>query len=156
MKYKLLVVIHESLYPYEDIAYTFQSSVYRGRYHSFIKRDGSIIYITKANKKAEAAYKSSFNGEEINGSVDPFSYHICLESPPNSLSISITHTGYTDEQYYSLGWLISKVKGNKDRIVLHKDIDTTGKIKDPRNLDIERVKRSINTFNHTSYIETGL
>lgn len=155
MKYKLLVVIHESIYPYDDIAYTFQSSVYRGRYHALIKRDGNIIYIMKPNQKAQAAYESSFRGESIGGSVDAFSYHICLESPEQSVGVYANHIGYTNDQYYSLAWLISKLKDlDIDRIVGHKEVNHEAI--DPRNLDFNRLKSQIKKFNHSSYIDTEL
>jgi len=156
MKYKPLIVIHESLYPYEEIAPYFQSSIHRGRYHSFIKRDGEVIYITPPNKKAEAAYESSFKGEHIGGTVDPFAYHICLESPLGTSPIVHTHLGYSESQYYSLAWLIARTRVDIERVVGHKDIDTRGKSIDPRDLDMERVKRDIKKFKPTSYIELGI
>ena len=156
MKYKPLVVIHESLYSYEEIAPLFQSTIHKGRYHSLIKRDGTVLYITPPNNKAEAAYESSFKGEDICGSVDPFAYHICLESPPGSSPVALNHVGYTDSQYYSLSWLIARTRVNMDRVVGHKDIDTRGESIDPRELDMDRLKRDVPKFKVDSYIDLGI
>jgi N-acetyl-anhydromuramyl-L-alanine amidase AmpD len=156
MKFKPLIVIHESLYSYEEVAPLFQSSTHKGRYHAFIKCNGVVLYITPSNKKAEAAYESSFNGEDVCDSVDPFAYHICLESPEGSNPHASSHIGYTESQYYSLAWLIARTKVNVDRIVGHKDIDTRKQSIDPRNLDLSRVKLDVNKFKPTSYLELGI
>jgi N-acetyl-anhydromuramyl-L-alanine amidase AmpD len=146
MKYKLLVVIHESLITFEEVLELVQSSNIQGTYHSFIRRDGEIIYLEESTKNVNAAMESSFNGEEILGSVDPFAYHICLESPINCPIKAREHLGYTDQQYYSLAWLIASLNPESNRIVKHKDIDTSGTIYDPRSLDILRVKSDIPKF----------
>jgi len=157
MKYKLLVVIHESLISYDEVLELVQSSNIKGSYHSFIRRDGEIIYLEEANTNVNAAMESSFNGEQILGSVDSFAYHICLESPIGCPIKAIEHLGYTDQQYYSLAWLVASVNPEPYRIALHKDIDTTGTIYDPRSFDMLRLQSDIPKFYyHTKPLNTGL
>lgn len=137
-----IVVIHESLISYEDLIIKLNSVNIEGSYHSLIKKDGSILYITSPEIPVIAAYNSIFNGFSIDNSVDSFAYHICLESPDVLIS-DIKHQGYTQEQYYSLAWLIKSTGISLDRITTHKEIDLSDKVIDPRSFDKQKLLNMI-------------
>jgi N-acetyl-anhydromuramyl-L-alanine amidase AmpD len=133
----LLVVIHETLISAEDSIKLHGDPEYFASYHSLVKKDGCIVYLTPGDCKAYAAAESTFTdsfGEEqsIEGSVDDFAYHIALETPFDGLINGLDyHTGYTKEQYNSLAWLCASVGAFPNRIVTHGEI-VTPKTDEPR------------------------
>lgn len=127
-KQKLLVVIHDTIVSKEELFAVVQSKYNEIYYHSIINVDGEIIYCVQPNIRIPASNPSSFNGEQINGSVDDFAYHICLIGE-----------NYSNDQYFSLGWLCKQLQVEEDRIVGHSEIDLSGLRKDPKSLNKERV-----------------
>lgn len=128
---KPLIVLHESVIPLEKLYAFLRDTSIKNSYHALIKRDGSIVYVTSADKRVLAAGQpSSFRGESISDSVDPFSYHICLISP-SERNKDGSHKGYTEQQYKSLGWLLKQLMIPWDRITTHKTVDITKRAKDP-------------------------
>lgn len=142
--FRPLVVIHESILPYNRTLAYCQSGLVKGSYHTIIKLDGSIVRLVDPSMKCYGAGPSSYKypdgtREEINGSVDPFAYHVCLISPMNSDEALDYHDGYTDEQYESLAWILSRTGLSWERFTTHQAVDDTRTVKDPRNLDVERL-----------------
>lgn len=139
---KLLVVIHESIVNLETLLLYHQSPTYKASYHVVIARNGHVIHLVPANRKAYAAANSQYKNnqgiiEQINGSVDDFAYHIVLESPPEGLDETLCkHSGYTQSQYKSLGWLISQTGVDIDRVVTHEEVKLTkSEVKEPRSFN---------------------
>jgi len=143
MKYEPLLVIHESITEYEQLLDHIKDPYSTGGYHCFIRIDGHIIYMAPSNRTIRASYPSSFNKESINNSVDPFSYHVCLETPLNTPYTSLSHSGYTIHQYTSLGYIYTRLDVKPDRVVLHKDIDLSGEVMDPRSFDFRKFWESL-------------
>lgn len=138
------MVIHESFIPYRQALAYCQSNLVKGSYHTIIKLDGSVVKLADPTLKCYGAGPSSYkypNGlkEEVNGSVDPFAYHVCLISPINANDSLDHHEGYTDEQYESLAWVLSRTGLPWERFTTHKAIDDTGTATDPRSLDTGRL-----------------
>jgi hypothetical protein len=119
-------------------------------YHSLITEDGTVIYVVPPEQRAFGAGNSVFRsarGEEtvvtnleFPGSVNNFAYHISLETPPDGRdNNSPTHSGYTDAQYKSLAWLLSRTSIPNDRITTHEAVDRSGSRMDPRSFEPERL-----------------
>jgi N-acetyl-anhydromuramyl-L-alanine amidase AmpD len=107
-----LVVLHDSNGPAEGaLSWSLDSRV-KGAYHTLIRRAGEVVYLIPSWRKASACGPSSYNGQAISGSVDPFAYSICLEGP----------MPYTVEQYYSLSYLISRMGIGRQQVVVHDDV----------------------------------
>ncbi|MDG2991047.1 peptidoglycan recognition protein family protein [Candidatus Synechococcus calcipolaris G9] len=141
----LLVVIHETVGPAEGTVHLFQTyhpyDYQQVSYHTIIDQDGTLIHTVPAKNRAYGAGNSEFQGEsvktnpEIAASVNNFAYHISLETPDDGIHEYDSHSGYTDAQYRSLAWLISRTHVAEDRVVFHKDIDRYGERNDPRSFD---------------------
>lgn len=144
MLYNLLIVLHETVVSCDEVLNLHQSPGFGASYHACIELDGSIVYFVPSNEKAYAASNSKFiniNGEEesINNSVDDFAYHIALETPYDGREDDeVSHSGYTEAQYKSLVWLISKTGAADDRITLHNIISLSGS-NDPRSFDLNKL-----------------
>lgn len=138
---KPLVVLHESIIPLEKLYSFLRDRSIQNSYHSLIKRDGSIVYVTSADVRVLAAGQpSSYKGESISDSVDPFAYHVCLISPTER-NIDGSHKGYTEKQYKSLGWLIKQLMIPWDRITTHKTVDVTKRARDPEGFNYYILKK---------------
>lgn len=117
-------------------------------YHTLIGRDGTIYYIVPPEKRAYGAGNSVFDGP--NGpesvltnpafppSVNNFAYHISLETPSDGRGNSRTHSGYTQAQYESAAWLLSRSSIPDNRITTHQRVDRSGSRLDPRSFDFNR------------------
>jgi N-acetyl-anhydromuramyl-L-alanine amidase AmpD len=138
-----LAVIHESLTDYETTIAYCQSPTLRGSYHSIIRRDGRIIHLAPPTSKCYGCGPSSFYGEEVNGSVDPFAYHICLESPPSIALDAESHSGYTSSQYESLAYELAWAGIPPGRIALHREVDGSKTAIDPRSFDIDQLRGAL-------------
>ena len=68
-------------------------------------------------------------------SVNNFAYHISLETPRDGLNNARTHSGYTDDQYRSIAWLVAKTGVPEYRITTHQGVDRSGERTDPRSFD---------------------
>lgn len=156
-----IVVLHETVgsassainlfqtyHPYDDDQVS---------YHTLITLDGTVVYVVAPEQRAFGAGNSSFrtaNGEEtvvtnpeFSSSVNNFAYHISLETPPDGQNNSATiHSGYTEAQYQSLAWLLSRTTVPNERITTHKAVDRSGSRIDPRSFDPERLVRLLSQY----------
>lgn len=150
-----LLVIHESITDYVTTLSQCQSTNQLGSYHCLIVPTGGLIHLAQPHEKCYGAGLSHFNGESICDSVDPFSYHVCLITPPGVARDALEHSGYTDAQYMTLAWLISHTGLPWFRVTTHKDVDLTGTVIDPRSLDMSRLLRTVNKYgsNKTLYFD---
>jgi hypothetical protein len=144
-----LIVLHETVGTADSAINTFQTPHYQesdqSSYHSIIRRDGTVVYIVPPEKRAFGAGNSVFNGpngpeavrthRQFPPSVNNFAYHISLETPPDGDNNGETHSGYTEQQYQSLAWLVAHTSVTDDRITTHRDVDRSGSRIDPRSFD---------------------
>lgn len=153
---RLLVVIHETIIPFRKLKYYISSPQFPDLYHAVIKRDGEITYLTDPKDRVNGASNSSLGTEQVNNSVNEFSYQIALESPYPSNEKATMHLGYTAQQYKSLGWLLKALKVSEQRVVLHSEIDNTGVVKDPRSFNKNIMWRFYNLTETNKKIDTNL
>ncbi|WP_353933232.1 peptidoglycan recognition family protein [Okeanomitos corallinicola TIOX110] len=127
-------------------------------YHTLIALDGTVIYLVPPDKRAFGAGNSVFQG--VNGietvktnpdlppSVNNFAYHVSLETPPDAWGKSNIkeHSGYTEEQYNSLAWLIAQSQVPDDRITTHQAVDVANGKVDPLSFDFERFFNKLHSF----------
>lgn len=146
-----IVVLHETVGSADSAINTFRTPHPRDEdqvsYHTLIRRDGTVIYIVPPEKRAFGAGNSVFDGPngpetvvtnlEFPGSVNNFAYHISLESPSDGRGNSRTHSGYTENQYRSLAWLVAQSTVPDDRITTHQRVDRSGSRLDPRSFNGE-------------------
>jgi hypothetical protein len=146
-----LIVLHETVGTADSALNTFQTphqdENLQVSYHSVIRRDGTVVYIVPPDKRAFGAGDSAFNGpngeESVKThhlfppSVNNFSYHISLESPPDGDNDAAVHSGYTDAQYRSLAWLVAHTSVPDQRIATHRAVDRSGSRIDPRSFEAE-------------------
>jgi hypothetical protein len=144
-----IVVLHETVGTASSAINTFQTphpdEDDQVSYHSLIRQNGAIIYIVSPTKRAFGAGNSAYRGanglESVKthrsypSSVNNFAYHISLESPDDGHNSALTHSGYTDDQYQSLAWLIAQTNVPVERIVTHKIVDRSGSRIDPRSFN---------------------
>ena len=157
-----LVVLHETVGSAQSAINTFKN--YHGNdnqqisYHALITLDGMIIYLVPSDKRAFGAGNSAFKSDrgietvqtnpKLASSVNNFAYHISLETPLDGRNKSGTsyHSGYTENQYKSLAWLMALSNIPDNRITTHKDVDRSGNRFDPRSFDFEHFFRVLHTF----------
>mgnify|MGYP001049760487 CR=1 FL=1 len=156
-----IVVLHETVGDVVSAINTFQTPHPNDddqvSYHALIALDGTVIYIVPPEQRAFGAGNSVFvspKGEEsvstnaeFASSVNNFAYHISLETPPDGqLNDNSMHSGYTEAQYRSLAWLISRSTIPEDRITTHREIDRSGSRADPRSFEPERLVRLLRQY----------
>ena len=148
-----LIVLHETVGSADSAINTFQTAhsneEIQVSYHSLIRRDGTIIYMVPPEKRAFGAGNSVFRGSKgaetvrthkhFPPSVNNFAYHISLETPPGGANDYETHSGYSEEQYRSLAWLVAHTAIPDERITTHQAIDQSGSRIDPRSFDRQRL-----------------
>ncbi len=146
-----IVVLHETVGSADSAINTFRTPHPRDEdqvsYHTLIRLDGTVVYVVPPEKRAFGAGNSVFDGPngpetvvtnlEFPGSVNNFAYHISLESPADGRGNSRTHSGYTENQYRSLAWLISQSTVPEYRITTHRNVDRSGSRLDPRSFNGE-------------------
>ncbi len=119
-------------------------------YHTLIGLDGTVYYVVPPEQRAFGAGDSTFRtaaGEEtvttnpgFPSSVNNFAYHISLETPPDGQNNNRSgHSGYTEQQYQSLAWLLARTTVPDYRITTHKAVDRSGSRSDPRSYDPARL-----------------
>lgn len=162
-----IVVLHETVLEGWKTVKLFQTARSRGQasYHALVKLDGTIYYLVPPDKRAFGAGDSIYNGTRgpettrttrtYPPSVNNFAYHVSLESPPDGLHNGNTHSGYTDAQYSSLAWLISKTGIPEDRITTHQGVDRSGSRRDPRSFDRTKFISLLRSFPQTHEINVG-
>ncbi|MEM8718613.1 MAG: peptidoglycan recognition family protein [Cyanobacteria bacterium P01_G01_bin.39] len=157
-----LVVLHETTDSASSAINTFRTNHPHDNnqvsYHALITLDGTIIYLVPSNKRAFGAGNSAFksrNGTEavrtnpnLPASVNNFAYHISLETPLDGRGKDNRnyHSGYTQEQYKSLAWLIALSDIPEERITTHKDVDLDQHKKDPRSFDLDKLLIILNSY----------
>ncbi|XFA72772.1 peptidoglycan recognition family protein [Thermosynechococcaceae cyanobacterium Okahandja] len=156
--YPLLVVLHETVYSAASAIDYFQTyhkhDEDQASYHAIITRRGDIIYTVPAHKRAYGAGNSAFKGEQVQTnpriapSVNNFAYHISLETPLDGQHEGMSHSGYTDAQYRSLAWLVSRTQVPWQRITTHAAVDLGGERADPRSFDWARFEQYWQPFHH--------
>ena len=166
---KPVIVLHETVIPGWKTVKFFQTPHYDGAsqasYHALVKRDGTIFYLVPPDKRAFGAGNSTFYGPSgpettkttriFPPSVNNFAYHVSLETPPDGANNGNTHSGYSDAQYASLAWLISKTGVPENRITTHKGVDRSGSRKDPRSFDKQKFSRLLRLIPKTNEIAIG-
>ena len=156
-----IVVLHETVGTVESAINTFQTPHPNDddqvSYHALIATDGTVIYVVPPEQRAFGAGNSAFlsaKGEEsvstnaeFSSSVNNFAYHISLETPSDGhLNDNPAHSGYTEAQYRSLAWLISRSTIPEERITTHREVDRSGSRADPRSFEPERLVRLLRQF----------
>ncbi|NJO43429.1 MAG: N-acetylmuramoyl-L-alanine amidase [Cyanobacteria bacterium CRU_2_1] len=163
-----LIVLHETVGTADSAIQTFQTphpnEDDQVSYHTIIRRDGTIVYIVPPEKRAYGAGNSVFvsaNGVETvhtdpkyPPSVNNFSYHISLETPPDGHNDNLSHGGYTQQQYDSLAWLIARTTVPDDRITTHRAIDQSGSRIDPRSFDPQQFLARLHLYPHRSAVSS--
>jgi N-acetylmuramoyl-L-alanine amidase len=157
----LLVVLHETVGDAMGAVNTFQTphkdENKQVSYHAVITREGKIIHLVSPKYRAYGAGNSEFisiNGPEAvqtsrkwRSSVNNFAYHISLETPTDGLlNDNDTHSGYTEDQYRALAWLVARTGVVTSRITTHEAIDRFQARQDPRSFDYPQLLRFLNTY----------
>jgi len=161
-----IIVLHETGYSAASAINFFQKrhedDSVQASYHTLIQLDGTVIYLVPPEKRAYGAANSVFEG--FNGletvqtnpnlppSVNNFAYHVSLETPPDGRGNNYiqAHSGYTQEQYHSLAWLIAQSQIPEDRITTHQQVDRSGQKIDPVSFDFEQFLTLLNTYREIS------
>lgn len=152
LRNEYLVVLHETVGSVHSALNLFKTPHPRDEdqvsYHTLIAADGTVIYVVPPEQRAFGAGDSVFLGNageeavytnpEFPSSVNNFAYHVSLETPPDGRNNNAsTHSGYTEAQYRSLAWLLSRSSVPDDRITTHAAVDRSGSRMDPRSFDTQ-------------------
>lgn len=156
-----IVVLHETVGTAMSAINTFQThhpnDYDQVSYHALITTDGTVVYMVPPEQRAFGAGNSVFfssQGEEavstnaeFPSSVNNFAYHVSLETPADGRNNNnASHSGYTEAQYQSLAWLISRSTIPEERITTHKAVDRSGSRSDPRSFEPERLVRLLRLY----------
>ncbi|WP_088240472.1 peptidoglycan recognition protein family protein [Calothrix rhizosoleniae] len=149
-----IIVIHETASTASSAINTFRTphtdDNKQVSYHALITLDGMIIYIVPPDKRAYGAGNSIFVGQfgaetvktnpNLPASVNNFAYHVSLETPRDGIGNNHqrTHSGYRDQQYKSLAWLLAQSQVPENRITTHRAVDRSGQRIDPRSFDFNK------------------
>ncbi|MEB3357816.1 MAG: peptidoglycan recognition family protein [Synechococcales bacterium] len=156
----LLVVIHETVGSASSAVNLMQTYHPRDEdqvsYHSIIRRDGTIVHLVHPQMRAFGAGNSVFTGPngpeavqtnpEFPPSVNNFAYHTSLETPSDGRGNQSSHSGYTEEQYLSLAWLVAHLPVPDERITTHRAVDRSGTRRDPRSFSAERFYNRLHAY----------
>jgi len=155
-----LVVLHETVGSARSAINLFKTPHYKDSeqvsYHTLITLDGRVVYIVPPEKRAFGAGNSAFNSSsgieavrtnaKLAPSVNNFAYHISLETPADGRNNHSYHSGYSDEQYKSLAWLLAQSNVPDERITTHRDVDLSGHRFDPRTFELDRLLEILHTY----------
>ena len=156
-----IVVLHETVGSVSSAINLFQTAHPNDddqvSYHALIASDGTVIYVVPPEQRAFGAgnsvflsdkgEESVFTNPEFPSSVNNFAYHISLETPIDGQNNSnAIHSGYTEAQYQSLAWLISRSTIPNDRITTHKRVDRSGSRSDPRSFEADRLFQLLHQY----------
>ncbi|OKH35500.1 N-acetylmuramoyl-L-alanine amidase [Calothrix sp. HK-06] len=157
-----IIVLHETSNSAQSAVNTFRSNNSQDEnrqvsYHTLIARNGLVVYLVPPDKRAFGAGNSVFDG--LNGpetvqtnptlkpSVNNFAYHVSLETPPDAWDKNVSsHSGYTDEQYNSLAWLVAQSDVPDERITTHRAVDRSGQRIDPVSFDFDKFYSILHSF----------
>ncbi|MUL39252.1 peptidoglycan recognition protein family protein [Gloeocapsopsis dulcis] len=154
-----IIVLHETVSSAASTINFFQTPHYDERqqasYHALIKLDGTVVYLVPPEYRAFGAGNSIFDGASgseavkthpnFPPSVNNFAYHVALETPPNGRNNARRHSGYTEEQYRSLAWLIAQSSVPDNRITTHRAVDRSGTRIDPRSFNLNKFLQILRT-----------
>ncbi|BAZ79670.1 N-acetylmuramyl-L-alanine amidase, negative regulator of AmpC, AmpD [Sphaerospermopsis kisseleviana NIES-73] len=158
-----LIVLHETTNSASSAVNFFQNNNVdenvQASYHALITLDGTVIYLVAPDKRAFGAGNSVFkaaNGVEetvqtnpnLSPSVNNFAYHVSLETPPDAWGKRNIqgHSGYNEDQYNSLAWLIAQSQVPDERITTHRDVDIANGKVDPLSFDFEKFFNKLHSF----------
>ncbi|WP_419179363.1 N-acetylmuramoyl-L-alanine amidase [Cylindrospermopsis raciborskii] len=158
-----IIVLHETTYSASSAINYFQNhnvdEDIQASYHAIIARDGTVIYLVPPDKRAFGAGNSVFKNTDgtietvqtnpkLAPSVDNFAYHVSLETPPDGWGKRNIreHSGYTQEQYNSLAWLIAQSQVPDERITTHRSVDVANGKVDPLSFDFDRFFKKLHSF----------
>lgn len=158
-----IIVLHETTYSARSAINYFQNhnvdEDIQASYHAIIARDGTVIYLVPPDKRAFGAGNSVFKNTDgtietvqtnpkLAPSVNNFAYHVSLETPPDGWGKRDIreHSGYTQEQYNSLAWLIAQSQVPDDRITTHRAVDVANGKVDPLSFDFDRFFKKLHSF----------
>lgn len=161
-----IVVIHETVGSASSAINFFRTPHPRdadqASYHTLIRRNGTIVYLVPPDKRAYGAGNSVFvgavGGEAVKthpkfpASVNNFAYHLSLETPANGNHNGYSHSGYTEAQYQSLAWLVSRTGVPDDRITTHRQVDRSRQRIDPRSFSSSKFSRLLSQYPRTTEI----
>jgi hypothetical protein len=164
-----IIVLHETVGSANSVINFFQAfhtdEDNQASYHTLIALDGSIIYFVPPDKRAFGAgnsvFVSSVGKEAIQtnprypSSVNNFAYHISLETPTDGMHDGYSHSGYTEAQYQSLGWLVAKTDVPFERITTHRIVDRSGSRIDPRSFNFNLFQKLLSQYPRTKEISIG-
>jgi N-acetylmuramoyl-L-alanine amidase len=163
--YPTVVVLHETVSSAQSTINFFQTphpdDDDQVSYHTLIDLDGKVIYMVPPDKRAFGAGNSQFNGmavktnPKLNSSVNNFAYHISLVTPADGRNNGSNHSGYTNAQYESLAWVLSKTGVPQSNITAHKLVDRGGQRSDPRSFDGPRLLKLLEQYPQSAEIPIG-
>jgi N-acetyl-anhydromuramyl-L-alanine amidase AmpD len=154
-----IIVLHETVSSATSTINFFQTPHYEERqqasYHALIKLDGTVVYLVPPEYRAFGAGNSIFDstsGQEavkthanFPPSVNNFAYHVALETPPSGRNNTRRHSGYTEQQYRSLAWLVAQSSVPDHRITTHRAVDRSGTRIDPRSFNLNKFLQLLRT-----------
>lgn len=157
---KPIVVLHETVVSAVDTIRVFQTphpnEADQASYHDLITRNGTVVHLVSKRNRAFGAGNSVFRGAKglesvkthpvYSASVNNFAYHISLETPADGNHNGRHHSGYTQAQYQSLGWLVAKSQIPFNRVTTHKAVDRSGSRQDPRSFDDRQFASLVQRF----------
>jgi hypothetical protein len=157
-----IIVLHETTNSAQSAVNTFKSNHSTDEnkqvsYHTLIARNGLVVYLVPPDKRAFGAGNSVFEGSNgietvqtnptLKPSVNNFAYHVSLETPPDAWDKNVaSHSGYTDEQYYALAWLVAQSDVSDERITTHRAVDRSGQRIDPVSFDFDKFFSILHSF----------
>lgn len=144
-----VVVLHETVYGIDSAINTFITPHPRDEdqvsYHTLIGQNGRIVQLVDPAYRAFGAGNSAFNGQwvitnpKVGGSINNFSLHLSLETPPDGENTAAEHSGYTTEQYDALAVVLTdwmrRFNIPPDQITTHRHVDLAGERSDPRSFE---------------------
>ncbi len=157
-----IIVLHETSNSAQSAVNTFKTNHTQDEnkqvsYHTLIARTGLVVYLVPPDKRAFGAGNSVFESlygietvqtnPTLQPSVNNFAYHVSLETPPDAWDKNVpSHSGYTDEQYNALAWLVAQSDVPDERITTHRAVDRSGQRIDPVSFDFDKFLDILHTF----------
>jgi N-acetylmuramoyl-L-alanine amidase len=157
-----IIVLHETSNSAQSAVNTFRTNHTQDEnkqvsYHTLIARNGLVVYLVPPDKRAFGAGNSVFENNGIvetvqtnptlKPSVNNFAYHVSLETPPDAWNLNVpSHSGYTEEQYNSLAWLVAQSDVPDERITTHRAVDRSGQRVDPVSFDFDKFINILHRF----------
>ncbi len=158
-----IIVLHETSNSAQSAVNTFKTNHIQDEnkqvsYHTLIARNGLVVYLVPPDKRAFGAGNSVFESPSgivetvqtnpgLKPSVNNFAYHVSLETPPDAWDKNVpSHSGYTEEQYNSLAWLIAQSDVPDERITTHRAVDRSSSRIDPVSFDFDKFFNILHRF----------